>query len=337
MNGQLKVINLIASTHIYALETKDGHGLPPWRLALHNSHKDKTKNLEQKEVARFLLGKRFGGKVNIIDNFSCSISFYARLKNWVERAKNKVYFYHGHTKSSLKRKTMYKSGLLGYKCLIDGYNNNFKDYINSYDRLRSKYKFYYFLNQEEKDKLGVPDLYFKTVGLIKDNNKNKNSNGMSKVKFDKPIPKTYQLWRNAFNKIMFRIIVLKYAETLINLGVEIDVNELSLDDNVKNSKVNNMRRVSVKLPPIKNTTKTYLPQRKFSKISISKFENKKLEKETMKIFDKLRDGVSSDKNAQILLTEARLANKDWIQQVHLASKLSVSNVKRTIKKYSHQI
>lgn len=337
MNGQLKVINLIASTHIHALETKDGYGLPPWRLALHNSHKDKKKNLAQKEVARFLLGKRFGGKVNIIDNFSCSISFYARLKNWVERAKHKTYFYHGHIKTSLKRKTMHKGGLLGYKCLIDGYNNNFKDYINSYDRLRSKYKFYYFLSQEEKDKLGVPDLYFKTVGLIKDSKKKKNPNDMSKAKLDKPIPKTYQMWRNAFNKIMFRIIVLKYAETLINLGIEIDINELSLDDNVKELQENNKRRKSIKLPPIKNATKLSLPQRKFSKISISKYENRKLEKETMKMFDKFRDGVSSDKNAKILLAEARFANKNSMQQVQLASKLAVSNVKRIIQKNFHQI
>ncbi|CAF1025009.1 unnamed protein product [Brachionus calyciflorus] len=330
LNGQLKVVNLISTTHIQALETKDGYGLLPWRLALHNNHKDLIKNLEQKEVARFLLGKRFGGKVNILENFSCSISFYSKLKYWAERAREKVFFYHGFAKSTLKKKTFHKGGLIGYKCLIDGYNNNFKDYVNSYDRLRPKYKFYYFYNQDEKDRYGYPDLYFKTLGLIKPQKQiHFSKSKTNKIKFDRPIPKTFQIWRNAFNKIIFRLTIRKYAEILIKLGVEIDMDELSLGDEkfeiLKKVENDKKRRVSIKLPPIKTSANRLNGEKRLSEF---KKVNSKLEVDPNKSFEKFRSNVSIDENAQIILNEVSF---------NLATKLASSNVKRLIREYARSL
>ena len=155
LNGQVKIMTLIAKSGVHMLEQKDGYGLAPWRIALHNTHKDPIKNLNQKDVARFLLAKAFGGRVPISnDSFGCNVSIhlYYKIKSWCDRAKDRVLFVYGISKSSYKRRPQAKGGLLGNTVLIDGFNNNFKESPNSYERLRNKYKFYYFIDDDDKDK-----------------------------------------------------------------------------------------------------------------------------------------------------------------------------------------
>ncbi len=61
---------------------------------------------------------------------------------------------------------------------------------------------------------------------IKTNDQSKKS--MLKQNTDKPIPKTFPIWKRAFNKIIFYKTVLKYAEILIELDVELDLEELKV-------------------------------------------------------------------------------------------------------------
>jgi hypothetical protein len=124
-NGQLKIITLIAKSSIHVLEKEDGFELPPWRLALHNNHTDPVKNAMQKDVARFLLYKRFGGKVKISDDCKVSICLFSKIKNWIETAKEKVLFSQGINKSSIKKRPFNKEGLLGNKVIINFSNHIF--------------------------------------------------------------------------------------------------------------------------------------------------------------------------------------------------------------------
>ncbi len=233
-NGQVKILTLIAKLAVHVLEKKDGYGMSPWRLALHNTHKDPIKKLNQKDVARFLLAKQFGGKFELDKDCKISISLWAKIKAWVERAKEKILALYGIEKSSVKRRPFHKPGLLGNKVLVDGFNNNFKESVNAYERLRAKYKYYYFIDDEDRDKHGYPDLYFKTAGLIKDS-KSKQVNQQPKKQLksalhvDRPTPKTLPLWKKAVNKIIFCATIKKYADVLIELGVEIDLDELNID------------------------------------------------------------------------------------------------------------
>jgi len=242
-NGQVKILTLIAKLAVHVLEKKDGYGLSPWRLALHNTHKDPVKNLNQKDVARFLLAKQFGGKIELTKQCKISISLWAKIKNWIEKAKDKILAVYGAEKSSIKRRPFHKSGLLGNKVLVDGFNNNFKENVNAYERLRPKYKYYYFIDDEDRDKHGYPDLYFKTVGLIKDN-KPKQGNQQAKKQLkstlhvDRPTPKTLPLWKKAVNKIIFCVTIKKYADVLMELGVEVDLDELNIDGESEDEEAN---------------------------------------------------------------------------------------------------
>ena len=156
------------------LEQRDGYDLAPWRLSLRNNHKDPIKNLAQKvnkyvnnllsfiinlilllffkDVARFLLAKAFSGKVEIDNNSKAKISIHLfyKIKNWIERARQRVYFVHGICKSSYRKRPFNKGGLCGNKVLIDGFNNNFREAPNAYERLRKLKRHYYFIDYDGK-------------------------------------------------------------------------------------------------------------------------------------------------------------------------------------------
>lgn len=156
-NGQLKIIIQIFNlTNVYVLQRPDGFGTPPWRLALKNKHKlGSEKNLKQKDIARYLIGKTFERKIQISDAVKIAIPFYYKILEWVENARERVIRLYGSNKSSVNNKKYHltnRSGLVGNKVLIDGFNNDFKDYKNSFERLRSNYKHYYFINDEEKER-----------------------------------------------------------------------------------------------------------------------------------------------------------------------------------------
>jgi hypothetical protein len=110
------VINYIAKACVQALVQCDGYGMPPWRMALHNSHKDPIKNAEQKEVARFLLAKEFGGKIKVLGR-NLSISIYAKIRRWCDRAKEHVLVLYGYSRSSFKRRFFFQEGLAGMLCI----------------------------------------------------------------------------------------------------------------------------------------------------------------------------------------------------------------------------
>ncbi len=152
-SGQLKVIiQMYTLTNIHTLLKPDGYGKAPWRLALHNHHsRGSSKSERQKEVARYLSARTFERKVNLSDTFKVSLPLYCRLVAWAEQARETVYLRHGQAKSSRKNRSLLRTGLLGNKVLVDGFNNDFRDYQNAYDRLREKYKYYYFIDEEEKE------------------------------------------------------------------------------------------------------------------------------------------------------------------------------------------
>lgn len=213
------------------LEKKDGFDLPPWRLALRNNHKDPVKNSMQKEVARFLLSRQFGGKVKLLSR-NVSIHLYARIKYWCDRAKERVLAKYGLAKSSIKKRPFFQEGLAGNTVLIDGFNNNFKDQLNSFERLRGRYKYYYFIDQEDKEKRGLPELYFRTVGLVNARSNNNPAAATSKQSkpivtypADRPPPKTLALWKKAVNTIIFRKVIKRHYDLLVELGVEVDMDD----------------------------------------------------------------------------------------------------------------
>lgn len=322
LNGQLKILNFISKMCIHVLEQKDGYDLPPWRLALHNKHKDPVKSLDQKDVARFLLGKQFGGKVKLSDDCNISIHLYAKIKTWADRAKEKVIATYGISKSSIKKRPLNKGGLLGNKVLIDGFNNNFKEQLNSYDRLRAKYKYYYFYDDEDKDKHGYPDLYFKTVGLIKPSQTKATDNQSKKEKIqraqnDRPAAKTLPLWKKAVNTIIFRKTIRKYYDILVSLDVEVDLDDLDLGDEedefmvektsgLKREKSMNFKSGSVNTP---NKVANLGRSKSLKSFTVSK---NKLGKESSNLFsiNKKRPDKPQDKQPNKLLP--KLNNKNSV-------------------------
>jgi hypothetical protein len=62
------------------------------------------------------------------------------FKQWAERARDNVYAKQGVQFSSLKRKPLLNNGesLLGYKILVDGFNNDFQDYYSTAEYAKEK-------------------------------------------------------------------------------------------------------------------------------------------------------------------------------------------------------
>ena len=62
------------------------------------------------------------------------------LKQWAERAREHVYMKQGIQHSSLKKKPLMNNGesLLGYKILVDGFNNDFQDYYSTAEYAEEK-------------------------------------------------------------------------------------------------------------------------------------------------------------------------------------------------------
>lgn len=235
-NGQLKILTLIAKRYIHLLEQRDGYNMPPWRLALHNQHKDPVKNHNQKDVARFLLAKEFGTKINLNERVTISLHLYYKIKCWIDQAQEKNLTLRGFQKSSLKRRPVMftrqsteGSGLCGNTVLVDGFNNQFKEYPNAYERLRDKHKYYYFINDQDRDKFGLPELYFRTAGLLKKPPEAPPKLSRQSSILVRPNRKTYSLWRRALNKLLVRLTVIKYFSILQDMNAIENVNDLNLN------------------------------------------------------------------------------------------------------------
>ena len=155
INNQLKIImQMFTLAGIQVLQKQDGQGRTPWDLAIINiKTNDPLKILKRKEVATFLCGKIFSRKIIMNESLKVSVPFYCKILDWCDSAREKVFEVHGFKKSSYKKNPhISKVGLLGNKVLIDGFNNDFRDYPNAFKRLRKAHKHYYFINDEEKEK-----------------------------------------------------------------------------------------------------------------------------------------------------------------------------------------
>ena len=107
-----------------------------------------------------------------------------------------------------------------------------------FKHLLQRYKHYYFYDDDDKDRHGYPDLYFKTVGLIKPmkpinfgagnaNRETSSSQSQRQTEIETKNehvydPKILGIWKKAVNTIIFKRIIKQYAPILIELGVDLD-------------------------------------------------------------------------------------------------------------------
>ena len=133
LRGKLSVLISVLKNRLHLLEQKDPYGLLPWRLALKNVNNNK----KLKDMASYLILKKFSGKVKLSRNLKISIRLYAKIKLWIENSKEHVFHIYGSSKSSIKSSAFFiKPGLIGNVPLIDGYNNDFKDQTSFNERLK---------------------------------------------------------------------------------------------------------------------------------------------------------------------------------------------------------
>jgi hypothetical protein len=140
------------------VQKPDGYGIKPWRLALRQ-----VSNPKQHEIALFLLTKQFGG-MRLSNKVTVAYRHIYIFKQWAERARDHVYAKQGAQYSSLKRKPLLNNGesLLGYKILIDGYNNDFQDYYSTAEYAKEKMRpACVVLDEREKIKLKHTEHYMK--------------------------------------------------------------------------------------------------------------------------------------------------------------------------------
>lgn len=119
---------------------------------------------KQREIALFILSKQFGGN-QLPGNLTMPNRHIYVLKLWAERARERVFAKHGLNFSSLKRKPLIKNGesLLGYKVLVDGFNNDFQDYYSTAEYSKEKTRTVcVVLDDREKYKLKTVESFMKT-------------------------------------------------------------------------------------------------------------------------------------------------------------------------------
>jgi hypothetical protein len=86
------------------------------------------------------------------------------FKQWAERAREHVYMKQGVQYSSLKKKPLLNNGesLLGYKILVDGFNNDFQDYYSTAEYAKEKMRSAcVVLDERERMKLKHTEHYMK--------------------------------------------------------------------------------------------------------------------------------------------------------------------------------
>ncbi len=110
-----------------------------------------------------MLTKQFGG-VRLSNKVTVPHRYIYAFKQWAERARDRVYAKQGVQYTSLKRKPLINNGesLLGYKVLIDGYNNDFKDYYSTAEYAKEKIRpACVVLDERERFKLKHTENYMK--------------------------------------------------------------------------------------------------------------------------------------------------------------------------------
>ncbi|CAF0725676.1 unnamed protein product [Adineta steineri] len=159
---QVNIVTLFGSRDVSILQKNDGYGLKPWRLALRQEVSQK-----QYDIASFILIKQFDG-VRLSNKVTVPQRYVYIFKQWAERAREHVYAQHGLQCSSLKRKPLINHGesLLGYKVLVDGYNNDFQDYYSTAEYAKDKMRTgYVILDERERIRLKNTENYMKNFSV----------------------------------------------------------------------------------------------------------------------------------------------------------------------------
>lgn len=115
-----------------------------------------------------MLTKQFGG-IRLYNKATVPYRHIFVFKNWAERARERVYAQLGVQYSSLRRKPLLTNGesLLGYKILIDGYNNDFHDYYSTAEYAKEKMKpACVVINEREKVKVKNIENYVKKFAIF---------------------------------------------------------------------------------------------------------------------------------------------------------------------------
>ncbi|UJR36041.1 hypothetical protein I4U23_028778 [Adineta vaga] len=152
--GHKLLVDLFVQNSILCTQTRDPiTGSLPYRLALSYSSKSKTKDQKRcyNSIYFYLYNKQYYLRIplnangeyitNLLTSTSntnavhrpsphhvhISLPIYCRIVSWCERAREKTWKKFGGQLSTAQTKKIYpETGLLGYKVLIDGYNNTFE-------------------------------------------------------------------------------------------------------------------------------------------------------------------------------------------------------------------
>ncbi|UJR31762.1 hypothetical protein I4U23_019240 [Adineta vaga] len=160
---QVGIVLLFGSRDVAILQKPDGYGIKPWRLALRQET-----SLKQREIALFILTKQFGG-IRVSSKVTIAYRHIYIFKQWADRAREQIYAKYGVQYSSLKRKPLINHGesLLGYKILVDGYNNNFQDYYSTAEYAKEKMRTTCVtLDEREKIKLKNTEIYMRNFNVV---------------------------------------------------------------------------------------------------------------------------------------------------------------------------
>lgn len=109
------------------------------------------------------MSKQFGG-TRLSNKVTVSHRHTYVLKQWADRAREQVYIKQGAQYSSLKRKPLLNNAqsLLGYKVLVDGFNNSFQDYYSTAEYAKEKNRLVsVVLDERERWKLKHVENYMK--------------------------------------------------------------------------------------------------------------------------------------------------------------------------------
>ncbi|PAA84842.1 hypothetical protein BOX15_Mlig010110g1 [Macrostomum lignano] len=172
-SGQLSVLRGFVHHNVCSIMVRDGAGLQPLNLALRQ---------KQKSCASFLLTKQWSRIP--YSNSTVPLAIFARMKNWSDKAKDKVSVLQGQDKSSLKKKQLREFPLVGQGVYIDGYsrqllNSNPKAPVMKHESSVSRAVESYYARH-----LGDPESHFKSA--IKSLKIPKQKNKWAKMAGNKP-------------------------------------------------------------------------------------------------------------------------------------------------------
>ncbi|CAF3910026.1 unnamed protein product [Rotaria sordida] len=200
--GHVKIVDLFVRHSIICTQIRDPiTNYLPYQLALSSSLLSKNKEEEQRYrvIYFYLHDKQFNLRIplnatseyvsdlltstistNALHRSSSnyvyvSLPFYCKIINWYERAREKVWKkYGGHLYNTSQGKRIYpKQGLLGYKVLIDGFNNTFEVPLEQLRNVRSggstirsdQNDYYHILNDKEQEKINKMKIFIKNFAL----------------------------------------------------------------------------------------------------------------------------------------------------------------------------